>query len=324
MRLPWSSSVALAVALFAFAAPSLGDDPVAEARAHFEAGARLEHDGRFAEATKEYLRADELVKDDEILRAALECATHVDPSDVELAIAVMERSRGRTDATVADLAKKARTRAGASIVEVSATCGGCGAKCVISIDGRDVAPGPRFVAASKPHAVDTTCVRGPSEAQCREPSARSSQRVLAEGEVIDPSRPCTPPAATPPSPPPQPFVPELRRDGLHPAVFFIGAGLTALAGAGTIVSGLDANGLHDDFVARGCDRVGAPGCGALANDGDGAVLRTNVLVAVTATLGVSTAIVGAFFTGWRLKTVARAEPITVGLGFGTVTIGGTF
>lgn len=307
------------------ATAAFGDDAVDQARAHFDAGARAEQAGRWVDATREYLRADEILANDATLRAALECALHDGgTSDAPLIAALLERSEGRSaDPALVELVKRVRERAGSSIVRVSVTCGACSA-CAITLDGRAVAPGAHVLARADSHVVATKCTRADA---CVEPLARSTNAPLADGAIVDASIPCTRPAKAvePPHEPAVPVTMEWQRHGAHPAFFFVGLGLTAVATAFTIVSGVDANDRHDDFVARGCDRIGAFGCGALANDGESAVARTNVLVAVTATLGVATTIVGAFFTGWRLVPSPRpSDAPEIGFGLGTVAIRGRF
>lgn len=77
---------------------------------------------------------------------------------------------------------------------------------------------------------------------------------------------------------------------LHPAVFFIGAGLTAAAGGVLIWSGIDTLGARDDFDAKPTQTG--------LDDGRSKQLRTNILIGVTGGLGVVTAAIGIFATEW--------------------------
>jgi len=127
-----------------------------------------------------------------------------------------------------------------------------------------------------------------------------------------------------------------KRDGWSPVVFWIGAGVTAVAGAATIWSGIDTqNNPGPDRVKTECAGQG-PSC-ELYQDGRDRQLRTNVLIGVTAGVGVATILIGAFATDWTgpsdsalapggpHRTQAKAQKVAVepwlGVGEG-VTLGG--
>jgi hypothetical protein len=104
-------------------------------------------------------------------------------------------------------------------------------------------------------------------------------------------------------------------DGLPPAVFFIGAGLTVVAGGFTIWSGIDTqNNPGTDAVREACAGKGES-CPEY-QDGVERQNRTNILLGVTAGLAVTSGVIGALFTDWSggsKKQGARVEPF-VGLG----------
>jgi hypothetical protein len=100
---------------------------------------------------------------------------------------------------------------------------------------------------------------------------------------------------------------------LHPAIFFVGAGLTAAAGGTLIWSGLDTNAAREDYDT-------APTREGL-DDGLSRQLRTNVLIGVTAGLGVVTAALGVFATDWGGGAVESARLV---VGPGSVRVEGTF
>lgn len=86
--------------------------------------------------------------------------------------------------------------------------------------------------------------------------------------------------------------------GWSPAVFWVGAGVTAALGAVTIWSGLDtAENPGEDAVRAAC-RDDLPTCDSLYEDGRSRQTRTNVLLGVTAGLGLGTILVGALATDW--------------------------
>jgi hypothetical protein len=80
-------------------------------------------------------------------------------------------------------------------------------------------------------------------------------------------------------------------------VFWVGAGLTAVAGGTTIWSGLDTlSNPGKDRVKNEC-KTGDTDCPAY-QEGLAHQRRTNVLIGVTAGLGVATAVVGLLATDW--------------------------
>jgi hypothetical protein len=62
-----------------------------------------------------------------------------------------------------------------------------------------------------------------------------------------------------------------------------------------VISGVDMLDRHDSFER---DRTN----GALASEGAGAETRTNILIAVTGALVLTTVVIGAFFTEWNRPT----------------------
>lgn len=86
--------------------------------------------------------------------------------------------------------------------------------------------------------------------------------------------------------------------GLSPVVFFVGAGLTAVAAGLLVWSGLDTMGKNDDYEAYAT----SPGATfdrarALYDDAAGAQTRTNVFLGVTAGLAIGTGVL-LLLTDW--------------------------
>ncbi len=134
---------------------------------------------------------------------------------------------------------------------------------------------------------------------------------VRENVLLEPAPKQQPPPTAPPTPAPE-------EKPLHPAVFFVGLGLTSTAGALMIWSGVDTNQARDEYDQSPTQ--------AGLDDGRSKQLRTNVLIGVTAGLGVATAAIGIFATEWGGGDTP-AEPaatarIVVGPGF--VGVRGTF
>jgi hypothetical protein len=84
---------------------------------------------------------------------------------------------------------------------------------------------------------------------------------------------------------------------------WIGAGLTAVSAGVLVWSGVDTLTARDAYVANPTE--------AGYNDGVGRETRTNVLIGVTAALGVATAVSAALFTEWSGRpraSVSRVLP----------------
>ena len=119
-----------------------------------------------------------------------------------------------------------------------------------------------------------------------------------------------------------------RRKPLAPIVFYTGAGLTVVAGAATVLSGLDArNNPGADAVRRNC--VGQGDACPDYQRGRDAQLRTNVLLAVTGGLFAASAVVGVFFTEWTKASPARASSaarveLEPAVGLGQLGVRGSF
>jgi hypothetical protein len=104
---------------------------------------------------------------------------------------------------------------------------------------------------------------------------------------------------------------EESRKPLPPVVTFIGAGVTGLLLAGTIVSGLDANAGAPDYKKAAdaantqCAKANDAKCKdlyskaqQLLKDGQSKETRTNILIVATAVAGVSTGIIALLLTDW--------------------------
>ncbi len=157
----------------------------------------------------------------------------------------------------------------------------------VKVDGEGVAVGAPAVAGALPtaiwwvdpgdHAVSATTSKGQLQRSVNV-VAGAKQNVVLEEPPTAPVEPVKPPPPADDKP-------------LHPAVFFVGLGLTAAAGGVLAWSGIDTLGAYDDYEA-------APTQTAL-DDGRDRQLRTNVLIGVTAGLGVATAAIGIFATEWK-------------------------
>lgn len=109
------------------------------------------------------------------------------------------------------------------------------------------------------------------------------------------------PVAPPPVEAPPPEATDQKWAGFSPAVFYTGAGLTAVLVGVTVWSGVDTvNNPGADRVKAECQNADC----ALYQDGLSKQHRTNALVGVTLGVGAASALVGVFFTDWGKKSPA--------------------
>jgi tetratricopeptide (TPR) repeat protein len=127
-------------------------------------------------------------------------------------------------------------------------------------------------------------------------------------------------AAEQPKPKEAPAPPPDAPKPLHMAAFFVGLGLTAVSGGLLIWSGVDTNAARGDFE-KNPTRAGY-------EEGLDKELRTNVLIGVTAGLGVATGLIGIFATDWSGGAAAAGVETNAALrldvGPGSVAVQGAF
>ncbi len=98
-----------------------------------------------------------------------------------------------------------------------------------------------------------------------------------------------------------------KTSGLSPAVFFVGVGLTAVSGIVTVWSGLDTRNNPGPGTVRDACQAQASDCNSLYQQGVDKQHRTNILIGVTAGVGLATGVLGAFFTNWGSKKAEVAS-----------------
>jgi hypothetical protein len=278
----------VACASLAWSAPSQAQGAPMGADAHdaYARGTSAYRRGDYAAAAREYAAADALAPNPVALQAAIDATVMGD--DPVFGTTLLDRARGepRTDAlltTMLTAEKKFAHRVGRIRLQCPS------APCLAAIDGAAAVAG------------DPVVVRVGSHAVTLEAAGTLVQRVVtvAPDETIvvgpDPAPPVPTasslslPPPTPRSPAPRPPKPTpvaaASRGGLSPVWFYAGLGVTAVAGAVTIASGVDTSNQHASFE-RTCP--GPSSCHDLASSGQNAQLRTNVMLGVTAGLGALT------------------------------------
>ncbi|MDI1477674.1 hypothetical protein [Polyangium sp. y55x31] len=292
-RISFALAGAALVLLCVATRDAAASDAATEAKAAYDRGATAYERGDMTTAARELARADALMPNPVALASALRAAIEGDEPVLGMELATRASARG-DDAALVDLARTARARFGARVGKLRVVCPGA---CRVSVDGAAFeANEERFVRAGV-HVV----VIEQGAAREEIPTEVSAGASL----TVTPKRP----------PDTQKITNGSRRRS--PVWFFVGLGATVASGAALTASGLQTKGLHDDFVARGCPGPAAPSdCRGIAGDGEGAQVRTNVFVGLTAVFGLATIPLGLFSFG------GDDEPASARLSFETQPGGG--
>jgi hypothetical protein len=275
----------------------------------------------FAEAQRAQLRGD-------YSRAAefFEVAYQAAPSPAALRSAIRNRDQSGQTVRAATLALRAlekypsdqETRQLAESVLASSTSRlarvrvRCSEPCLIMADGGLVSETPsenvEFFVSTGPHTLEAQWSGRPSVSRPIDgaPGAILSFDLTAPPAPSEPASPPPPqqdsvvltgPGAAPPAAE-QPR--SSSGGGLPPAVFWVGTGLTVIAGGVLTWSGLDTLSKRDDYAANPTrERY---------DEGVGLERRTNILAAVTGGLGISTLAIGLFATDWGGEASVSTTP----------------
>ena len=301
------TNLLVASSLLLASLPASAQD-TAHAKEAYDRGLAAQARGDFARAAREFALADTLAPSSAALQAALDAA--VDGDDAVTGGELLERSKRLTPPVPKTLGQSidaAKKKLGGRAGRLHVTCP-AGATCTATLDGRlfdakttTWAPlGPHTLVVQvdgEPHAwgvdmkADETLEFAPARTKTAGPSLPATGLALS--------------ATAPPVPspayvaPPAPSGPAPTDSGLTPVIFFVGVGVTVLAGAATTYLMLNAKSKHDDFVDGGCGAALNAGCPALKNDGEAAQTSANVGLGVTAVFAVATVVVGAALTRWH-------------------------
>jgi hypothetical protein len=292
---------------FARAAEEASEPTPAQVRTAAEAFDR----GREAYKTEDYVEAAEQFESADAnapSAAALELAIRARDKAGQLdraaTLAALALARHPDDPNIQKIAPSIVERAKAELFELDLKCDEA---CDVTVAGK-IAPGRR--------ATDRTVYLGPGNYAVRagwsgdrsaSKSVEASKGETGSLEFRAPEVAVAPPPAVAPLvvAPTKPADDTQGKSGkLPPPVFWVGVSLTAVLGGVSLWSGIDTqNNPGPDRVREACKTVDSSGahtaeCDSLYNEGLDKQHRTNLLLGVTAGLGVATAVVGAFFTDW--------------------------
>ena len=305
-------SLSIVLVLLLFAGAASAQNPKALAKEAYDRGTQAQERGDFKRAAEEFARADALAPSPVALQAALDAA--VDADDPIVGAELLERSKrapakGALVTSIDAATKKLGGRAGRLQVVCPA-----GAKCTSTVDGAALDTskgawmrvGPHTLVVQVDGAPDTRTIEIRGGEELEVVAVRGAPASPAPTAVVaSPTATAGPPSGS--------AAPKdtTSRKPLSPVVFFVTGGVAVVfAGVSTVLA-LSAKGKHDDFVSAGCDKANASSCGGLKDDGESVQRLANIGFAATAVAGVTTVILGAFFTDWGGAVAAGRAPAVV-------------
>ena len=269
----------------------------------FDRGREAYKTEEYVEAAEQFESADANAPSAAALELAIRARDKASQLDRAATLAALALARHPDDPNIQKVAPAIVQRAKAELFELDLKCDN---PCDVTVDGK-IAPGRRatdhviFVGPGK-YAVRAgwSGDRSLSQSSDATKGATGSLEFQAPALAVVPAAAVTASSSPPTSGNKPTDELALHRAGaLPPTVFLIGAGLTAVAGGVTIWSGLDTqNNPGAAKVKAACQGGRTPECDTLYNDGKSRQQRTNVLLGVTAGVGVATAVVGLLFTNW--------------------------
>ncbi len=310
-------SVAVAAIVLQVAGPALAAEEAVESTpAQVRSAAEAFDRGREAYKSEDYLEAAEQFESADAnapSAAALELAIRARDKAGQLdraaTLAALALARHPDDPSIQKVAPGIIQRAKAELYEVDLKCDD---PCDVTVAGK-LAPGRRATERTIFVAPGTYAVlagwSGDRSASKQVDATRAASGTL---EFLAPAVPVAAPVAA------QPALAmtsgeqssdqgsRKRSGGLSPALFFVGVGLTAVSGIVTVWSGLDTQNNPGTNKVRDACQAQASDCNSLYQKGVDKQHRTNLLIGVTAGVGVATGVVGAFFTNWGGSKKAEA------------------
>ncbi len=258
----------------------------------------------YVEAAEQFEKADSNAPSPAALELAIRARDKAGELDRAATLMSLALHRHPNDENLLKIASDLSKRAAATLYELTANCD---SPCDLTVGGKIVHGGPE-TQRTLYISPGTLTVRA-GWADNRSDSKQVQAEAGGKGEIsfVAPNTAATqsmakepdePVAAAPAAPPGEPRDAGAgKSSGWSPTVFFVGAGLTAVLGGVTVWSGIDTvNNPGADRVKKECGTQGEA-C-ALYQDGLSKQRRTNVLIGVTAGVGVATVLIGVLATDW--------------------------
>jgi hypothetical protein len=270
----------------------------------FDRGREAYKAEEYVEAAEQFEKADNSAPSSAAIELAIRARDKAGEMDRAATLLALALKRHPNDANLIKLGSDLDRRVRGELFQLNATCD---TPCDLTVGGKIVhgppdtqrtlfvVPGPLTVRAgwsdNRSEAKQIQAEKGGSgELTFVTPTTPAGANMANERTDPVPT-PATDPAAT------KDEGALKKSSGWPPTIFFVGAGLTAVAGGITVWSGIDTvNNPGADKVEEECRGQGES-C-ALYQEGLSKQRRTNVLIGVTAGLGVATLVIGLFATDW--------------------------
>ena len=289
--------LAFSIALVPFRA--FAEEDVASASAAFAEAQKAQLRGAYSRAAELFELADQSAPSPAALRSAIRNRESAGQDVRAATLAARALQRYPDDKDTRDVAQSALDRLAPKLGRVRATCD---QPCRLTVDGGLVSAQPDashdFFVSAGAHSLEAQWSNRPSVTKTVDSTAGGSHAVDFQAPPETPKSAEPPPQAAPPvtSAPATSSSATLdtstkrESSGLPPAVFWIGTGLTVVAGGFLTWSGVDTLKARDDYE-NDPTRDGY-------DDGVKLEQRTNILAGATAVLGVTTIAIGLFATDW--------------------------
>lgn len=301
---------------------------IKSAAAEYDAGRRAYTDNKFEEAAIHFENAYHDAPNAQTLRNAIRARRQAGQLSRAATLAALAQTKYSDDAATMSTVKETLADADAKLHKVTVMCDPeCGVAADSHVVSLEDATKLSLYFEPGPH----TLIVSWSGDRSKELKIEGKPSSKQDFTLTAPPMPVAPPpdvgvppvpgsgVVAPPTPPP-------ATKPLGPALFFVGFGLTAVSGGVLIWSGIDTvNNPGTQAVKTQCAGLGES-CPAYQT-GRNAQLRTNVLIGVTAGLGVITGVIGIFLTQWSSpkKETAHVQPtFTVTSGGGVGGLAGSF
>jgi hypothetical protein len=283
----------------------------------FDRGREAYKAEEYVEAAEQFEKADNSAPSSAAIELAIRARDKAGEIDRAATLLALALKRHPGDQNLIKLGSDLDRRVRAELFQLSATCD---TPCDLTVGGKIVhgPPDTQRTLFVLPGALTVRAGWSDNRSEAKQVQAEKG----GSGELAfvtppapgggnmakDPTDPVPPPSADPAAAKDEGAL--KKSSGWPPTIFFVGAGLTAVAGGITIWSGIDTvNNPGADKVKEECGTEGES-C-ALYQEGLSKQRRTNILIGVTAGLGVATLLVGVLATDWSGGKNASAPAETV-------------
>ncbi len=301
-------AASFATPCLAEAAPQPTPTQIREAADAFDRGREAYKNEDYVTAAEQFERADAQAGSPTALEYAVRSRDKASQLDRAATLAALVAKRYPDNAALEKLATDVLQRARASLYELDVQCAD---PCDLAVDDKIVPGAPDLQrTVYLPEGAHTLRAgfgseQGGSEDVTATTGGKGRVSFDAPAAPAAAPSPAEAPHEAPPAPPSPPPAP---RHGWSPAVFWVGAGLTGVAAAVTVWSGIDTvNNPGKDNLKTLCAQQPDTSCAAY-QQGLAHERRTNILIGTSAGLGVVTILIGALATDWGAAQATHEEP----------------